>query len=158
MPQHAVRHQWCRESATPRVWPSAPSLKEQWIIRNDGKLKEPPPKWMQIILLPAISHLANAGPHTWNANICQHRLPTGPQSIANGCFANDRQQAPTGACFFSYLALSAANDEHLLPCSKSNCQQLLLINEISKFNINNRCLQPSTKILKTSSINTRSLK
>jgi hypothetical protein len=35
---------------------------------------------------------------------------------------------------------------------------LLLINEISKFNINNRCLQPSTKILKTSSINTRSLK
>ena len=63
-----------------------------------------------------------------------------------------RQRSPTSSngCFFSYLALSAANDEHLLPCSKSNCQQLLLINEIRKFN---KYLQPNSQ-----NINIRFLK
>ena len=81
---------------------------------------------------------------------CQHM----PTPIANGSSINCqrvlRQRSPTSSngCFFSYLALSAANDEHLFPCSKSNCQQLLLRNEISKFSINNRYLQPSTKFSK----------
>ena len=63
-----------------------------------------------------------------------------------------RQRSPTSSngCFFSYLALSAANDEHLVPCSKSNSQQLLLINEIRKFN---KYLQPNAQ-----NINIRSLK
>ena len=53
--------------------------------------------------------LGFAGPIEKNAQVCsvslEHsnwqvepaRFRWGPQSIANGCFANDRQQAPTGA-------------------------------------------------------------
>ena len=74
---------------------------------------------------------------------CQHM----PTPTANGSSINCqrvlRQRSPTSSngCFFSYLALSAANDEHLRPCSKSNCQQLLLINEISSVSIIDTCNQ-----------------